>query len=354
MPRFFKRVHKKVALPPGTIEYTGEKKVEEITISALDYDQTEFEEKQLVEVEECFTYRDTRRVSWININGLHDTELLKKVGDHFNLHPLVLEDIVNTHQRPKIEDHNDYLYIVVRMLYHDTEQNQVVSEQISIVLGSKYVLSFQERHGDVFNPVRERIRNPKGRFRKFGPDYLAYALIDAVVDHYFLILEKFGEQIETLEQNLLEAPSPELLEQIHQVKREMIFLRKSVWPLREVVNELERGESKLVHKNMKVFLRDVYDHTIQVMDAVESIRDMASGLQDLYLSSVSNKMNEIMKVLTMAATIFVPLTFVAGIYGMNFEFMPELRWKWGYPAVWVIIGATAVLLLTFFRKKRWI
>ncbi|NIO29748.1 MAG: magnesium/cobalt transporter CorA [Candidatus Latescibacteria bacterium] len=354
MTRFFRRVQKKLALPPGTVEYAGEKKVEKVTISVINYDEIHFEEKELASAEECFPYKDTKHVSWINVNGLHETKVLEELGDHFGLHPLILEDIVNTHQRPKMEDHQKYIYIVLKMLHHDVDKNLVTAEQVSIVLGFNYVLSFQERPGDLFEPVRERIRKAKVRIRKMGADYLAYALIDAIVDNYFVILEKFGEQVESLEEGLVDNPAPSQLEQIHQVKREMIFLRKSIWPLREVISSLERGETKLIRKGMGVFLRDVYDHTIQVIDAVESFRDVTSGMQDLYLSSISNKMNEVMKVLTIIATIFIPITFVAGIYGMNFEFMPELKWRWSYPIVWAIIAGVFFGMLTYFRRKRWI
>jgi magnesium transporter len=354
MTRFFKRLQKKVALMPGTVEYAGEKKVEKVVISVIDYDDKTLKEKEYPSVEDCFPYRDSSQVSWIDITGLHETDILKQLGERYELHPLVLEDIVNTHQRPKVEDYGDYLFIVLRMLSYDEEDKMITSEQFSIVLGPRYVLTFQERVGDVFDPVRERIRQAKGRIRLSGPDYLAYALIDAIVDNYFAILEKFGEQIEALEEPLLEHPTPALLEDLHEIKREMIFIRKAIYPLREVALALERGDSKLIKKGTSVFLRDVYDHTIQVIDAVESFRDMASGMQDLYLSSVSNRMNEVMKVLTIIATIFVPLTFVAGIYGMNFEFMPELKWRWSYPLFWVVVGAIGGLMLSYFRRKKWL
>jgi len=354
MTRFFKRLQKKVALTPGTVEYTGEKKVEKVAISVFDFDEKTLDEKILPSAESCFPYRDSPQVSWIDVTGLHETDMLQQLGQHFGLHPLVLEDIVNTHQRPKMEDYEDYIYIVVKMLYSNPEENMITAEQISIVLGGNFVLTFQEREGDVFDPVRDRIRRSKGRIRTLGPDYLAYALIDAIVDNYFAILEKFGEQVEEMEELLLENPDPSQLEKLHIVKREMIFLRKSIYPLREVIASLERGDSTLIKKGTIIFLRDVYDHTIQVIDAVESFRDMASSLQDLYLSSVSNRMNEVMKVLTIAATIFVPLTFMAGIYGMNFEFMPELKWRWSYPIFWAVALALGGLMLGFFRKRKWL
>jgi magnesium transporter len=346
--------HKKPGQAPGTVSYVGEKKVAHMRIMLMDYDPPHVEEKEFSDVGDVLAYRDAPTVSWININGLHDTVALQKLGDHFGLHPLVLEDIVNTHQRPKMEDYQDYVYLVCRMIYFSEDTQQIDTEQISLVLGPNYILSFQEREGDVFDPVRERIRHGKGRIRKTGPDYLAYALLDAVVDNYFIALEKVGDRIESMEMELLDEPTTELLQAIHALKREMILVRRAVWPLREVLGRLERAESILIKEETSVFLRDVYDHTIQVADVVESFRDMLSGLQDLYLSSISNKMNEVMKVLTIIATIFVPLTFVAGIYGMNFDFMPELHWKWGYPGVWVVILTVGVVMLVYFRRRKWL
>jgi len=294
-------------------------------------------------------------VTWVNIDGLHDIEIMEKIGKHFGLHPLVLEDILNTEQRPKIEDFDDYIFVVLKMLYYDENEGEIRAEQISIILGSNFVLSFQERVGDIFNPLRDRIRNAKGRVRKMGPDYLAYSLLDAIVDNYFVVLEKLGEQIEGMEEELVTNPTPETLQRIHNLKREMIFLRKSVWPLREVVSRLERGESPLIKEATGIYLRDVYDHTIQVIDTIETYRDMLSGMLDIYLSSISNRMNQVMKVLTIIATIFIPLTFVAGIYGMNFEYMPELKWHWFYPkAFWLVMLGVAALMLVYFRRKRWL
>lgn len=353
MARFFHRAQKKGALPPGTVEFVGEKRIESVRISILDYDEAHLNEQESIPLDDCYAARDSRSVSWINVTGLHDTDLLKNLGQHFGLHPLVLEDIVNTNQRPKLEDYDDYIYLVLRMLFYDADTEEVSAEQVSLVLGPNYVLSFHEREGDVFDPVRQRIRGGKGQIRKLGPDYLAYALLDAIVDSYFAILEVIAERIEDLEQRLATNATADLLGEIYEVKREVIFLRKSVWPLREVGSGLERGESKLIQKGTRVFLRDVYDHNVQVLDAIESFRDLVAGLQDLYLSSVSNRMNEVMKVLTIIATIFVPLTFVAGIYGMNFEYMPELAWKWGYPLFWVVIGGIAGVMVSFFRRRGW-
>jgi magnesium transporter len=355
VPRFIKRVSKTIGLSPGALVHIGKKKIEKVRIRLIDYDEKQLQEKEPKSVEEGFPFKDLPTVTWINIDGLHDIEVMEKIGKHFNLHPLVLEDILNTEQRPKIEDFDDYIFVVLKMLYCDESEDEIRAEQISIIVGSNFVLSFQERVGDIFNPLRDRIRNAKGRVRKMGPDYLAYCLVDAIVDNYFVVLEKLGEQIEGMEEELVTNPTPETLQRIHNLKREMIFLRKSVWPLREVVSRLERGESELIKDSTGIYLRDVYDHTIQVIDTIETYRDMLSGMLDIYLSSISNRMNQVMKVLTIIATIFIPLTFVAGIYGMNFEYMPELKWHWFYPkAFWLVMLGVAGVMLFYFRRKKWL
>jgi magnesium transporter len=352
--RLIRRRKNKVGLPPGTPVFVGEKKAESTRITLLDYDEARFEEKAIQTVEDCFPCKDSPTVSWINVDGVHDVDLIGKLADKFEIHPLTLEDIVNTQQRPKFEDYDKYLYFVLKMLIYDDATHEIQTEQVSLVLGPNYVVSFQEKPGDIFDHVRERIRTAKGRIRKMGTDYLAYSLIDAVVDHYFLILEKSGERIEELEDKVVLSPQPTTLQEIHRMKREMILLRRSVWPLREVIGALERGESRLIDKSTRPFLRDLYDHTIQVIDTVETYRDMLSGMHDTYLSSISNRMNEIMKVLTIIATIFIPLTFIAGIYGMNFAFMPELKWRWAYFAVLGIMAAVAAGMLVYFRRKKWL
>jgi len=288
------------------------------------------------------------------LDGIHQLDNIEKIGEHFKIHPLVLEDIMNTGQRPKMEDFNDYLFIVLKMLSYDEEENETKTEQVSLILSSKFVISFQESEGDVFDPVRERIRSDRGRIRKMGVDYLAYSLIDAIVDNYFMVLEKIGEKIEDIEDELVKNPTPEVLHTIHRLKRELIFLRKSVWPLREVISRLERWESPLIDKSIDIYLRDVYDHTIQVIDALETFRDMLSGMLDIYLSSISNRMNEVMKVLTIIATIFIPLTLISSIYGMNFKYMPELDWFWGYPLVYTVMLAVSAVMLIYFRRKKWL
>jgi magnesium transporter len=348
------RRSQKAGLPPGTIVHVGEKRRERVKLSVINYDGANFQEKEVKNVKEAFSFRNKSSVTWLNIDGVHQPEIIEQVGTNFGMHPLVLEDIANTGQRPKMEDFDDYIFVVLRMHRFDEKESETKSEQISILLGRDFVVSFQEREGDVFDPIRERLRSNKGKIRKMGADYLAYALIDAVVDNYFMILEKLGETIEEIEDKLITNPTSETLQTLHGLKRELIFLRKSVWPLREVINRLERSESPLINKSTFVYLRDVYDHTIQVMDAVETFRDMLSGMLDIYLSSISNRMNEIMKVLTVIATIFIPLTFIAGIYGMNFRYMPELGQSWGYAAVLIVMLTIALVMLVYFRRKKWI
>lgn len=353
MRKMIKKPSKKVAVPPGSLIYTGDKKVEEVEISFIDYDQTHFQEKKISNIEECFSFKETPMVTWININGLNKIDVVENLGKYFDIHHLVLEDILNVNQRPKMEDFDKYVFIVLKMLTYDEKTEQIESEQVSIILGRNFVITFQEKEGDVFDTIREHIKNSKGRIRNMGADYLAYALIDTIVDHYFAALEKIGDKMEYIEEELVTNPSVETLQTIHNLKREMIFLRKFIWPLREVIGKLERAESSLIQESTSIYFRDVYEHTIQVIDTVETFRDMISGMLDIYLSSVSNKMNEVMKVLTIIATIFIPLTFIVGIYGMNFD-MPELGWKWSYPLVLLLMFGVGVSMIMYFRRKKWL
>ncbi len=354
MLRFIKKVSGKAGLPPGTLVHVGEKKIDKARIRIIDYDEGRIDETEPAAVDECFAYKDTSTVTWINIDGLHQTDIIQKLGDDFGLHPLNMEDILNTGHRPKMEDFEDYLFLIVKMLTYDDEDKLVKVEQVSLVLGPHYVVSFQEKEGDIFEPIRERLRKGKGRIRKKGPDYLFYTLIDAIVDNYFFVLEMIAQEIESLEDTIMSNPTTELLQKIHNLKRELIFLSKSVWPLRGAISALERSESGLIQGKTTAYLKDVYDHTIQVVDTVETFRDMVSGILDVYLSSVSNRMNEVMKVLTIIATIFIPMTFLAGIYGMNFKYMPELEWQWGYPVLWSIMFLIGLLLVSYFRRKKWL
>ena len=355
MTKLIKKRSRKAGLPPGTLVHIGEKKTGEVKIAVIDYDEANFQESEVGTVEECFSFREKPTVTWINVEGVHKVEVVEKLGNCFGLHPLVLEDILNTDQRPKIEIYGDYVYIVLKMLYDGDLKRPIEAEQVSLILGSNFVISFQEgKEGDVFNPLRERIKGGKGLVRKMGSDYLVYSLIDTIVDHYFFILERLGEEIELLEEELVAHPTDTTLHRIRKIKNEVIFVRRVVWPLREVVSSLGRKESPLIQETTEVYLRDVYDHTIQVMDTIEVYREMLSGMLDIYLSSVSNRLNSVMKVLTIIATIFMPLTFIAGIYGMNFKYMPELGWRWGYPAVWLIVVIIGVSMLIYFKRKKWL
>lgn len=354
MAKLIKKHSRKAGLPPGTLVHIGKRKEESVRVTIIDYDEENFQEKQLSAIEQCFPFKETATVTWINIDGIHDVSLIEKLGKQFELHPLILEDILNTEQRPKLEDFEKYIFIVLKMLSYDDKEQTIEAEQVSLVVGPNFVISFQERVGDVFEQIRERIRNAKGRVRRMGADYLGYTLIDAVVDGYFSILEKFGEKVEALEEELVTEPTNKTMQQIHNLKRELILLRKSVWPLREVISALQKSDISIIKETTGIYLRDVYDHTIQIIDTIESFRDMVSGMLDIYLSSISNRMNAVMKVLTIIATIFIPLTFVAGIYGMNFKFMPELEWRWGYPAVLAVMVAVAVIMLIYFRRKKWL
>lgn len=354
MPETIKKRSKKTGLPPGTLVHIGEKKSEKTKVSILDYDEENSQEKVIETVEECLPFKEKPSVTWINVDGLHEVEVLEKLGNYFGLHPLVMEDILNTDQRPKMEDLGEYLYIVLKMIYYDDKRSKIMTEQISLILGANFVISFQEKEGEVFDPVRERIMTAKGLIRKMGTDYLTYALLDLIIDNYFVVLERLGEKIDYLEEELVKNPTPETSHEIHNLRREMVFLRRSVWPLREVISGLERGESSLIKESTMAYFRDVYDHAIQVIDSIETFREMLSGMLDIYLSSISNKMNQVMKVLTVIATIFMPLTFVVGVYGMNFKYMPELEWRWAYPLTWLIMIVIVISMLIYFRRKKWL
>ena len=353
MSRHRHKLSKKAGLSPGTLHLEGEPRTGPVRITVMDWDPAHYVEKRCDTIEECFPYRDTGTITWINIDGLANIEVIEKIGRHFAIHPLILEDILNTEQRPKMEDLDSYLYLNLKMLMLAGPEKATRTEHVSMIIGPRHLISFQETVGDVFDPVRDRIRRD-GRIRKNGPDYLAYALIDDIVDNYFVVIEQLQERVEDLEEELVVRPLQQSLRKINGLKKEMIFLRKAVWPLRELITGLERTDSPLIQESTHIYLRDVYDHTIQVIDTLETLRDMVSGMLDIYLSGLSYKMNEIMKVLTLIATIFIPLTFVAGVYGMNFQHMPELAWEYGYYTIWIVMIAIVAVMLAYFRKREWI
>ena len=345
---------KKIGLAPGTIVYTGSKKDHQLFIDVFDYNKELIVEKELKSVTEAFSFENENTNTWINVNGLNHVDEIEKLGQHYKLHPLIIEDIASTKQRPKVDEYEDYLFIVLKMLYFDGNQDLKI-EHISFVLGPNYVLSFQETEGDVFDPIRERLRTGKGRARGLGADYLLYILMDAIVDNYFALIETFGDKIEDLEDKLFDNKTDEnITSEIQTLKKEILKIRRAVYPLREVVNKLEKNENEFIQEKTHNYLRDLYDHIIQVSESIDIYREMIWGLMDMYMSTISNKMNEVMKVLTIMASIFIPLTFLAGIYGMNFENIPELKFKNGY---FVLLGLMLVVflgMLYYFRKRKWL
>ena len=343
---------RKTGLPPGTLVHIGEKKTDKVTMTAFNYAGTRCDERRELSPAVLAPPTDGS-VTWVDVGGVHNMDILDSFGKQFQLHPLLLEDIANTDQRPKLDDYDTYLFLVMKML-SVTDRQDIVVEQVSLVLGRNFVLSFQENGADVFTPVRDRLRGGKGRLRQSGADYLLYALIDAIVDQYFTVVELLGEKIEALQDLVVSDPKPETLHQIHALKHQLLFLRRAVWPLREATNNLSRSECPLLQESTKVFFRDVYDHVVQIVDTIETLREMVSASLDIYLSSISYRLNAVMKVLTIITTIFMPLTFIVGIYGMNFEHMPELKWEWGYPLVLGVMAAIAIAMLGFFIRKKWI
>lgn len=345
---------KHIGKAPGTLVYTGSKTDKQLLIESFDYTKETLTETILTSIEDAKPYRDTDSVTWINIDGLNAIDEIENIGKHYELHPLVLEDIVNTTQRPKIDEYDDYVFIVLKMLYYDNDEN-IIIEQVSFILGKNYVLSFQESEGDVFNNLRERLRHANGRIRSLKSDYLLYALIDAVVDNYFSIIETLGNKIEDLETDLFAGNSRENINiEVQQLKREILKVRRAIFPLREIINRVEKGEHTLIQERTINYYRDIYDHLIQVSENIDIYREMIWSLMDMYMTTISNKMNEVMKVLTIMSSIFIPLTFLAGIYGMNFEYIPELQNRYGYFILLGVMLLIFILLLFYFKRKKWL
>ncbi|MCB9419023.1 MAG: magnesium/cobalt transporter CorA [Ardenticatenaceae bacterium] len=338
---------------PGTLVHLGEQKMEQALVMAVDYNESHYSKRQIGDVADLTMVKDVQTHTWVTVAGLHDVAVIEAIGQFFGIHPLLLEDILNTDQRPKLEQYDDYVYLILKALTLG-ENGRIQPEQISIVLGKTFVLTFEEQEDDTFQALRQRLENEQSRLRRQGVDYLAYSLLDVVVDNYFVILENLGDRIEDLEDDLITNANRDTLEEIQHLKRELLYLRRTVWPLREVIGALQRGESDLFDQGTLIYLRDVYEHTIQVIDTLETYRDIVSGLLDIYLSGLSNKLNEVMKVLTVISTIFIPITFVTSLYGMNFAYMPELHWRWGYWTVWGVVLITAVSMILFFRHKKWL
>jgi magnesium transporter len=345
---------------PGTVTYIGRKESTETRLEVIDYNKDSFERYTSTRPEDAFDFENENKTTWINIDGLSNTAEIEKLGKYYNLHPLILEDIVNTNQRPKIDEYQDFIFVVVKMLYFPKEPDRgtngtLVSEHVSFVVGEDYVLSFQEAGGDVFEGVRERLANGKGRIRSNGADYLLFCLLDAIIDNYFEVIDHMGDRIELLEEDLFqEQPSDDITFEIQELKRTILRIRRAVFPLREVLSRLEKMDSNLLDDKTRNYFRDLYDHITQVSENIEIYREMTWGLMDMYMTTISHKMNEVMKVLTIIATIFIPLTFIAGIYGMNFEVMPELEWEYSYFVLLGVMLLVFIGMLYFFRKKKWL
>lgn len=342
----------KVGLPPGSVVFVGEQRTETVDYHAVNFSPEQIDEETTRDLDRIVAYRDAPETTWINVTGVHDTDPIREIGEVFGLHPLTQEDIANTKQRPKLEVFDEHIYIVTKMLR--IGEDGLRAEQVSLVVGPDFLISFQEAHEDLFDPVRSRLRAARGRIRTRGPDYLAYSLLDVIVDHYFLIFEHLDTRAEALEDEVLDDPTEDTQSALHELRQDLVFARRMIWPIREVLSRLSRLESDLWTESTEPFVRDAYDHAVQVIDLIESLREVVAGLRDLYMTSLSNRMNEIMKVLTIMGTIFIPLTFVAGIYGMNFEYMPELNFWWAYPASLFVMALIAGILLLFFRRREWI
>jgi magnesium transporter len=354
MARFIKNKNVAMGNIPGEPVFIGTKKMEKPDIHVIEYNNTDLNEYDIDPAAISTLVLNKKNISWINVNGLHDIEVLKTLADMFSIHPLTLEDIVNTGQRSKIEEYDEHIYIVTKMMRIDKTDQQVHSEQLSVILGENFVITFQERPGDVFNPVRHRIRNHKGRIKDMGSDYLTYSLLDCVVDHYTMIIEHYGEEIEDLENDIRDNPDRSLLEKINNYKREMNYLRKSIRPAREGITALSRLETDLISDETQPFIKDLLDSVTQSLEITDTYREMLSDHLDIYNSGINNRLNEIMKVLTIFSAIFIPLTFIAGIYGTNFDFLPELHFKYSYPIFWGVLMLIAVIMLRFFKKRKWL
>jgi len=352
-PKIGKKTSSKVGLPPGSIIHVGEKKIEKVSITLTEYDENKVETCEINSVEEIDPYTDTPQVTWVNVCGLHDTELIKQIGEKFNIHPLVLEDILNTETRPKIEITDNYIFISMKMLSNNNPENQILTEQVSFILGNSFVFSFLEKSDSIFNPIKDRITNNYGRVRKQASDYLFYALMDVVVDQYYLVLEQIEQNIELLDDEVTTNSDRSQIEKIYTLKNKLLLTRRSLWPLRDIFTRLTREETKLINKKIVPYLRDLLDHTMHITETIEFQREITISLMETHLSMMSFKMNEVMKVLTIIATIFIPLTFIVGIYGMNFPNMPEMKWPWAYFALWGVMIALTLLMLYFFKKKNW-
>jgi len=349
-----KRSSHKSGLAPGSLIHIGDIHHPDTRLTLIDYSEDHYERRSLSSIDEALSYRDRDSITWVTIEGLADASIVESIGEHFNIHPLVLEDILNTHQRPKLEEHDDYLYLVLKSLAPDNDQFNITYEQVSLIVLKNFVFAFKEKADSLFSLIAKRIENSHGRVRSLGSDYLMYSLLDTIVDQNFNILDQLDETLAALEDDIFSDPTPQMLEKIHQIKLEVIKMRRYITPVRDLSANLLRNESDLIHPSTHIYLRDVHDHVMRIIESIETHRDILSSLLDIYLSSVSSKLNEVMKILTIFSAIFIPLTFIAGIYGMNFKHMPELDWKWGYTSVWIMFITLATSLYFFFKRKGWV
>lgn len=344
----------KTGLPPGSLVFTGITREHQVQSELIKYSTDSYIEENYDSIDLLNISDTLNEIHWININGVHNTEIIREIGEKFNIHKLVLEDVLNTHQRPKVDFYNEHIFVVLKMLVYDKNKKSIDGEQVSIIVGKNYLISFQEKDGDVFEPLRKRIKTSSGKIRTLGTDYLLFAIMDIIVDNYFILLENLGEEVEKYETELIDNANKDILNRIYYLKRENLLLRNAVWPVRELVSQFEKTDSLLIKKKNIIYYRDLYDHTIQVIDNVEIYRDLLSGLIELYYTNTGNKTNEVMKVLTIISTIFIPLTFIAGIYGMNFKYMPELEWHWAYFGVWGLMIILFIGMMWFFKRKKWL
>jgi magnesium transporter len=354
LKKFQRKYSRKAGLPPGTLMYTGVKKEEAVKIHVINYDENSFDEHETLNIEEALKRVNKTNMTWIKISGVHDIKIVEKIGGFFNLHPLLLEDIMDIQQRPKCEEFGEYILIVAKRLYFEENENSLKDFQISFIIGDMFTISFQEQLDNIFDNILERITKAKGRVRQLGSDYLAYRLLDAIVDSYFIVLDNFTNRIETVEDLLVENPSHEITYDIHHIKRDVLFLHKSIWPLRDIINGLARAESPNIKQTTSIYFRDIQNHIIQIIDTIDTFREMLNGMFEIYLTSVSNKLNEIMKILTIISTIFIPLSFIASLYGMNFKYMPELYLPSGYYIILFVMMIIGFTMLLLFWRKRWL
>jgi magnesium transporter len=354
MLKLLKKTYEKIGQSPGSLIYIGKQPKSKATVTLLEYDRDHLEYRELTEVSDCSRIKKNNRISWLHINGLHDISLIEKIGSIFELNSLVLEDILNTEHRPKFQSLDNHLFFLIKSFIYDDKNDTLTTDQISLILGSNYVLSFQETENNIFGALIKRIESGKGRIRNQGSDYLAYAILDVIIDRYFLMLNKIGNTTEDIEIELIENLSKTILHKIYTLKRELLFFHRSVYPIRELIDGIKSSDTKLIKKTTTPFIQDLSDHYVQIIETIETNRTLITTMLDTYISLNSNKMNEVMKVLTIVATLFIPLTFIVGIYGMNFEYMPELSWRWGYPMIWAIMILLILIMFVFFKYKKWL